>query len=139
MKQMKIRINSPEHSEQVQKALFELGYEWQSDGQQVRNTLDLYLFTGSWQPEHITCSCEEETFNNKNFPEYVLQNGTLVPANTNQEFKVGNTAIVKKVKDNYTREEVIKLFNKLENRRNDFWPEDATTLVPLDEWLEENL
>lgn len=37
-REMLIKINSPEHSEAVQKKLFELGYEWANYGARVRNT-----------------------------------------------------------------------------------------------------
>lgn len=38
----------------------------------------------------------------------------------------------------YTRQEVRELFNKLEQERSRFYPEDANSIVPLEEWLLEN-
>jgi len=78
MKQMKIRIHSPEHSEQVQKVLFELGYEWIS-GKTFKNFEQPFLFT--WLDGDITYSNSESHFENKKYPEYVLQKGTLVLVN----------------------------------------------------------
>lgn len=39
----------------------------------------------------------------------------------------------------FTTQEVIDLFNKFEQDRNCYYAEDAATLVPLDEWLKENV
>jgi len=39
----------------------------------------------------------------------------------------------------YTREEVIKLFEKLEKDMSRFYAEDTSTIVPLDEWVLENI
>lgn len=78
MKQMKIRIKNPEHSKKVQKALFELGYEW-LNGKTFKRLEQPFLFT--WSDGDITYSGSESHFENRKYPEYVLQNGTLVPVN----------------------------------------------------------
>ncbi len=44
-KNMKFRVENPKQSEKLQKKLFELGYEWKSNGKIVQNITACYIFT----------------------------------------------------------------------------------------------
>lgn len=44
-KKMRFEVNSPEHSAQIQKALFSMGYKWSSRGTTVQFCDRKYLFT----------------------------------------------------------------------------------------------
>ena len=45
----------------------------------------------------------------------------------------------KKEDKTFSKEEVIKLFEKFEKDRGSYYAEDAVDLLPLDIWLKENL
>lgn len=54
-KNMKFRVNSPEHSKEIQEALFEMGYKWY--GQEVAEMIDSeYSFMYSYEDGTITHS-----------------------------------------------------------------------------------
>jgi len=55
------------------------------------------------------------------------------------KIKKDNTITIREVKSSWSREEVIELFNKLEQERSRYYPEDARDIVPLDSWIEQNL
>jgi hypothetical protein len=44
-KNMKFRVSSPEHSKEIQEALFEMGYKWFSGGEVVLHTEYNFLYT----------------------------------------------------------------------------------------------
>ncbi|AFM54764.1 hypothetical protein P12024L_44 [Nonlabens phage P12024L] len=44
MKNLKFRVHSPEHSEAIQKRLFELGYQWRFGGKHIKNREAMFLF-----------------------------------------------------------------------------------------------
>lgn len=46
-KNMKFRVNNPEHSKQIQEALFELGYAWRKGGENVHCNWADYLYSSS--------------------------------------------------------------------------------------------
>ena len=50
-----------------------------------------------------------------------------------------NCITITKIKDSWTREEVIKLFEKFEEDRNHFFAEDAADILPLEYWINKNL
>jgi hypothetical protein len=70
---MKFRVNSPEHSEQIQKKLFEMGYKWSLNGAVVEKADADYLWAGSFGDNCITyCYGDEDYFNNHQAEEYIL-------------------------------------------------------------------
>ena len=44
-KNMKFRVSSPEHSKEIQDALFEMGYKWASGNKEVLYTHESFLYT----------------------------------------------------------------------------------------------
>jgi len=45
MKNMKFKIESPEHSEAIQKELFRLGYFWRHSSTKIINLMSSYIIT----------------------------------------------------------------------------------------------
>jgi hypothetical protein len=73
MTAMKFRVNSPEHSEQIQKKLFEMGYKWALSGASVIETNAKYLWAGSLGDKYITHGYNDEDFFNAHpVEEYLL-------------------------------------------------------------------
>lgn len=63
---MKFKVHSPEHSEAIQKKLFELGYKWACSGKERYlgvNSNFLYTDTDA----QITHGTDAEWFNNKSY------------------------------------------------------------------------
>jgi hypothetical protein len=61
MKNLKFKVHSPEHSEAIQKRLFELGYGWYLSGKVLKNKDVSYLFCDI--EKNITYSTTEKYFN----------------------------------------------------------------------------
>ena len=59
-KAMRIRIKDKQHSRLVQEALFEMGYKWYTQGKEVHNTHNLFLFVD--YDGNITRSDDASTF-----------------------------------------------------------------------------
>ncbi len=68
MKAMKFRVESPEHSRQIQERLFEMGYSW-SSGKKVAHIDKKYLYTNGSTIELGNMDC---VFINKNQTETTL-------------------------------------------------------------------
>lgn len=54
---MKFRVESPEHSEKIQKVLFDMGYSWYATDNKVKHTKEDVLVTYS---DGNLCYCEKE-------------------------------------------------------------------------------
>lgn len=80
MQEMKIRINNPEHSKQVQKVLFDMGYEWAVAGKKIAYSRYPYLYCHKYGS--IACGDGKKTFVKNSKPEYHLKDGKLVPVKT---------------------------------------------------------
>lgn len=74
---VKIRINDPEHSRQVQKVLFDMGYVW-SGKAVVQNTEKEALYADCDNP-YLSYS-NAGYFHNEQSKEYILHNGEFIPA-----------------------------------------------------------
>ncbi len=77
MEKIKIRVNSPEHSEKIQKKLFELGCEWAtlSNNKKVSYVDQQYLFVGTFDENKITYSsavADDDYFENQPHKEVEL-------------------------------------------------------------------
>ncbi len=74
------------------------------------------------------------------FSKYCLEEIEKQDLNVRVKTRPNNTVIIcdKKPKV-YTKEEVVQLFNKFEQDRNRFYPEDAANILPLNEWLKDNI
>lgn len=71
-KNMKFRVSSPEHSKQIQKHLFTLGYRWDGESKAgVENTHFEFLYTHS--DGRIKYGSLECTFKDPLYKEYTLQ------------------------------------------------------------------
>lgn len=71
-KNMKFRVNSPEHSKQIQEHLFTLGYLWDGESKAgVENTHFEFLYTNS--DGRIKYGSLECTFKDPLYKEYTLQ------------------------------------------------------------------
>jgi len=81
MKAMKFRVNSPQHSEQIQQALFDAGYAWSCHRKEIRNTDSKFLFAASFGDNEITYEHSDlQYFNEHKTEEYLLINGSFVKA-----------------------------------------------------------
>ncbi len=75
MNSFKIRVNSPEHSEKIQKKLFELGYSWCSISKKIQFTDADFLYVNRFNANEITYSHgygNEDYFNSQKMPEVEL-------------------------------------------------------------------
>lgn len=76
MKQIKIRIKSPGHSEMVQEKLFEMGYAWYGEpiDKKVKHVNERYLFVGTYAENRITyaCSADDDYFESQPHIEFEL-------------------------------------------------------------------
>lgn len=78
----KFRVNSPEHSKEIQNALFDLGYDWRMGGDKTyRHVYDEFLFCDdvhTYRNKSISfCSTEEFFVNNENTEAWIV-NGKIV-------------------------------------------------------------
>lgn len=83
LKAMKFRVESPEHSEKIQRALFCQGYRWLTNPLTLQHTDATFLhtiFTLSGHGRYIDYAEDEHWFNvdKKDVPEYVLFEGHFV-------------------------------------------------------------
>jgi hypothetical protein len=75
---MKFRVNSPEHSEQIQKKLFEMGYRWQGYSAKVQDQSAKLLIAGGFGEKDICITRlmgergDEQFFNEFKAEEYIL-------------------------------------------------------------------
>lgn len=68
---MKMRVESPEHSEQIQEKLFEMGYRWADGCKRVQHTHNVGLCTRSnGNIYRFVC---ESSFNIDGRPEFTLE------------------------------------------------------------------
>lgn len=56
---MKFRVNSPEHSEEIQRELFRLGYKWPKSLKEVTHTQMIFLYANTdgtigWSNSDVT-------------------------------------------------------------------------------------
>lgn len=83
LKAMKFKINSPEHSKQIQEKLFELGYYWGISGKSVLHTGRPALYANYFGDETLTystCLGDFEDRGDYNCVEYFLVNGKFITA-----------------------------------------------------------
>lgn len=72
LKHMKFRVNSPEHSKQIQKHLFTLGYKWKLETHAVvEKTNEPFLYAG--EDGWIMYGTSEDYFKKSTYKEYTLQ------------------------------------------------------------------
>lgn len=71
MKAMKFRVESPEHSRQIQERLFEMGYKWRHADRVVSHTDKKYLSTDL--DGEITWDDDDSYFNTQHRKETTLQ------------------------------------------------------------------
>lgn len=74
-KQMKIRIRDRDHSAEVQKVLFKLGYRWRIDGMNIYHNVDArWLHTGVSNYNGITWAKYSTSHNDYHYyPDYTLE------------------------------------------------------------------
>ena len=82
-KNMKFKVKSPEHSKEIQEALFEMGYKWSGHHKQslLEYTNYSYIYTddegiilhGSWEPTFVQDLSEEYTLE-------IIKSYKIVPA-----------------------------------------------------------
>lgn len=66
MENMKFRVESPEHSEAIQKELFRLGFMWALiEPQKPRVTEEPFLFCSCYDNSITWCSARQEWFYNE--------------------------------------------------------------------------
>lgn len=76
-KEMKIKVQTPEKSEAVQKLLFGLGYVWEGDKEgRVQNTNSKALFA-DYRGKITHMPRVDDYFDNHRYPEYSFRNGIL--------------------------------------------------------------
>jgi hypothetical protein len=63
MKNLKFKVQSPEHSAAIQKRLFELGYEWGISGKEVSYQNEPYIYC--YQSKSIQYGDVKKDFNSK--------------------------------------------------------------------------
>lgn len=83
LKAMKFKINSPEHSRQIQEKLFKLGYFWGMSGKMVQYTDRPALYANYFGDKTLTHSHTLEDFEDVgdfNCVEYFLVNGKFITA-----------------------------------------------------------
>jgi hypothetical protein len=76
---MKFRVNSPEHSEQIQKKLFEMGYKWAGNAS-LQHTDKPAIFAGFWGKKEMTYASDFHGFEDEG--KYNCQEYILTPQNT---------------------------------------------------------
>jgi len=72
----KIRVNTPEESKRVQKALFKLGYHWYCDGKTVSHTNSPFLYIeqkSDLGKNRIFYGNKENIFNKYPYPEWSVK------------------------------------------------------------------
>lgn len=73
MERFKIRVNSPEHSEKIQKKLFEMGCGWGWEKEDdIRHKEKFYLYVGTEYENVLTYGNTEKGFNLNPLPEVEL-------------------------------------------------------------------
>lgn len=83
MQAMKFRVNSPQHSKQIQQALFDAGYAWQTRVTDFKHTDAKFLFAAGFgfDDNGITYECDDEKyFKEHETEEYFLVDGKFVKA-----------------------------------------------------------
>jgi hypothetical protein len=88
MKAMKFRVNNPQHSEQIQQALFDAGYAWQMRVKEFKYTDAKFLFAASFGTDDncITYEMDDEKyFKEHETEEYFLVDGNFVKVD--EQFK----------------------------------------------------
>ena len=112
MKDLKFRVKSPQHSEAIQKRLFELGYEWHARGKVVIRDEEPFLFT--YEDGAITFSNNGDVFMKHSATEATLDDlysPEFLNEDTSNEdsFKQAFPELVKCVGDFYDALNQIKL------------------------------
>lgn len=91
--------------------------------------------------ECTECTCEgwEETYACDHSHDNGMGTGRATHCNIQRALKLlDNNIIITNIKDTYSRAEVVALFRKLEEERNRYYPEDANSILPLDDFLKDN-
>lgn len=111
-KNMKFKVSSPEHSKEIQEALFEMGYKWNGHHKQslLEYTNYSYIYTdeegiilyGSWEPTFVQDLSEEYTLE-------IIKSYKIVPAEIE---KLETITIDGKT---YDKEAVLKRLAELES------------------------
>lgn len=87
MKLMKFKVKNPEHSAEIQKALFKAGYRWPSSGMSVVYKNSSYLYTGT---DFIAHGSQQDYFDNSCLQEMFVVNGEIVEKEPSKNFNVGD-------------------------------------------------
>lgn len=119
-KNMKFRVNSPEHSKEIQEALFEMGYKWY--GQEVAEMIDSeyseYSFMYSYEDGTITHSPKHYMFmENTHSQEYTVETTKsykLIPVVTKVTVESSKPETIEIDGKTYDKEAVLKRLAELE-------------------------
>lgn len=120
---MKFKVNSPEHSKEIQEALFEIGYKWcvyGSQGATIMNTETPTLYTyddGSIMYDSSDYESEYRMFNSSENQEYTVETTKfykLIPVVTKVTVESPKPETIEIDGKTYDKEAVLKRLAELE-------------------------